>query len=86
MPDTGPLRAITRRVKLKALEEAEFVLNHKDTVDKELWNQTFLTVLKNSVPRTQEVTGEDGEPVKLVFDPVFKKDKQSNEEQTVSDM
>ena len=42
-----------------------------------IYEQTFLTVLKNSVPRTQEITGEDGGAVtlqitgmKIIKDPI----------------
>lgn len=72
MPETSAIKALTRRVKAKALEKAEYILNNEDKVTPELFKETYLTVLKNSVPRTQEVTGEDGEPVRLVFDSVFK--------------
>jgi len=61
--ETVALRNLARRVKQAALEKAEFVLNNPNMVEKELYNETFLTVLKNAVPRTQEVTGEDGQPL-----------------------
>lgn len=61
--ETAYIRTLARRVKQKALEEAEFILNNKDTVAKELYEQTYLTVLKNAVPRSQELTGEDGERI-----------------------
>lgn len=73
------IRDITRRVKQKALDKAEFILDNEFTLDengrrlvsKELYEQTYLTVLKNAVPRTQEITGEDGQPISISFDPVF---------------
>lgn len=71
----GEIKSIkdtTRRVKQKALELAEDILNNPDKYDRETYNQTYLTVLKNSVPRTQEITGEEGTPVRIVFDPAFK--------------
>lgn len=65
MPETSAVRAIARRVKTKALEQAEFILENPHKVDKELYNETYLTVLKNSVPRTQEITGDDGEALQI---------------------
>ena len=62
--ETSSVRALARRVKVKSLEKAEEVLNNPGKYSEEVYNQTYLTVLKNSVPRTQEITGEDGEEIK----------------------
>ena len=60
--ETSAARAVTRRVKMLALEKAEYIL--KDPTHP-LYNETYLTVLKNSVPRTQEIVGEDGDAVAI---------------------
>lgn len=62
MPETSDLRVATRRLKKKALEIAEGILNDSTHP---LYNETFLAVIKNTVPRTQEITGEDGEAVQI---------------------
>ncbi|MFP5260983.1 MAG: hypothetical protein ACLGJB_03655 [Blastocatellia bacterium] len=69
--ETAHVRNLARRVKQKALEIAEDVLTHPENYPVELYHQTYLTTLKNAVPRTQEITGEDGEPIRLAFDPIF---------------
>ena len=63
MPETSALKALARRVKNKALEKADWILSHESEVDKELFAQTFLTVLKNAVPRSQEISGGDDGPI-----------------------
>lgn len=63
MPEIVPIKNITRRVKMLALQKAQDVLENPDNYTKEVYDQTYLTVLKNSVPRTQEITGEDGNPI-----------------------
>jgi hypothetical protein len=55
------LKNKARRVKNLALTRAIEILEKPESVDKELYEQTYLTALKNSVPRSQEITGEDGE-------------------------
>lgn len=45
-------------------------------VPKEKYWETFQTVLKNAVPRSQEISGEDGQPITITFDKVF---NESNE-------
>ena len=62
--ETASVRNQARRVKNLALTKAEEVLANPEK-NAGIYEQTFLTVLKNSVPRTQEVTGEDGGPVQL---------------------
>lgn len=61
--EIAPIKNITRRVKMLALQKAQDVLENPDNYTKEVYDQTYLTVLKNSVPRTQEITGEDGNPI-----------------------
>lgn len=65
MPETSEIRRKTRRAKDLALNRAIEVLENPSDYDKETYTQTYLTVLKNSVPRTQEITGEDGEAIKV---------------------
>jgi hypothetical protein len=57
MPDTADLRIITRRVKKLALAKAEEVLSNP--LDP-LYKETYLITLKNCIPQTREITGEDG--------------------------
>lgn len=71
MAEIASIKNQTRRVKALALSKAEDILLNPQDYSKELYEQTYLTVLKNTVPRTQEVTGEDGEPIKISFDPIF---------------
>lgn len=63
MPDTSDLKTKARRVKNAALMRAIEILENPSEHEVELYNQTFLTVLKNAVPRSQEITGEDGERI-----------------------
>src|SRR5437016_2010351 len=65
MPDTSAVRTLARRAKTAALTKAVDVLENPANYSPDLYNQTYLTVLKNAVPRTQELTGEDGEPIKV---------------------
>jgi len=65
MAEIKPLLKITRNVKLLALQRAERVLSHPEDYSAELYNETYLTVLKNAVPRSQELSGEDGEAIKI---------------------
>jgi chromatin remodeling complex protein RSC6 len=67
MPESSPIRRKTRRAKDLALDKAIDVLENPGSYDKETYNQTYLTVLKNSVPRTQEITGEEGEAIQAVI-------------------
>lgn len=62
MPETSELRNKTRLLKSKAIDKAIAVLS--DPKDP-LYNETYLTVLKNTVPRTQEITGEEGEAIQV---------------------
>lgn len=64
MPEISSIRTETRRLKNKATEIAIAILNN---AEHELYKETFLTVLKNTVPRTQEITGEEGESISIVI-------------------
>jgi hypothetical protein len=82
MPDTSDLRTKARRLKNLTLTRAIDVLEHPQDYDKETYEQTYLTALKNSIPRTQELVGEEGEAIKVVFDRAFQ--NESNESSTTS--
>lgn len=69
--ETSALRNKARRVKDLALTRAENILSHPENYPKQVVEDTFQTVLKNAVPRTQEITGEEGEAIKLTFDQAF---------------
>lgn len=60
--DTAAMRQLARDVKKLALERAKEILSDPSHP---LYNTTFETVLKNAVPRSQEITGEDGEAIKV---------------------
>lgn len=59
--ETSAMRTLARRVKQKALEKALDVFENPAKYTEEAQKETYLTVLKNAVPRSQEITGEDGE-------------------------
>lgn len=69
--DTVELRNKARRVKDLVLARAIYVLENKDKVDADVYKETYLTALKNSIPRSAEITGEDGEPINISFDKTF---------------
>ena len=69
--DTSAMRNKARRLKDLAISKAIEILENPGDYDKAVYEQTYLTVLKNSVPRSMEVTGEEGEPIKISFDPTF---------------
>lgn len=58
--ETADIRNQTRRVKKLALDRAERILSHPEDYSSDLYNETYIIVLKNSVPQTREITGEDG--------------------------
>lgn len=70
--ETADLRNKARRVKNLALSKAIEILENPTKHPKELYEQTYLTALKNSVPRTQEITGEEGASIQITFDSAFK--------------
>lgn len=69
--DTTAIRNKARRLKDLAITRAIFVLEHPDEVSKDIYNETYQTVLKNAVPRSQEITGEEGQAINITFDKVF---------------
>ncbi len=54
-------RDVARRVKNLVLKKAEEVLLEGESHP--LYKETYYTALKNSIPRTAEIVGEDGGPV-----------------------
>jgi len=60
--ETSDIRAQTRRVKKLTLDKAEYVLADPTHP---LYNETYLIALKNSIPQTRELTGEDGEAINV---------------------
>jgi hypothetical protein len=73
------LQLLARRVKKLALDKAEHILANPTEYSLQIYNETYLTVLKNAVPRTQEITGEGGEAIKLIFDKTFNVSNSSSE-------
>ena len=69
--ETNDLRNKARGLKNLALTRAIDILENSSNYHKDIVNDTFLTTLKNAVPRTQEITGEEGESIKITFDKVF---------------
>lgn len=55
------IRDKARRAKDLALTRAIHVMENPSSVTPEVYDNTYQTILKNSVPRTQEITGEEGE-------------------------
>lgn len=68
-----PVKDLARKVKTLTLQRAQRILEHPEDYDAKLYNDTYLTVLKSAVPRSQEITGEDGGSLTISFDPAFKK-------------
>lgn len=86
--ETAPIREKTRRVKDHILNR---FLTLSDKVDKEELLEAHETMLyyklmevfaKSVLPRTQEVTGEEGQAIVLSFDPSFKKSLDGNTSET----
>ena len=63
--ETADIRVQTRRVKKLALDRAERILTNPQDYSSDLYNQTYLTALKSSIPQTREITGEDGEAINV---------------------
>jgi len=63
--ETNEIRHKTRRLKDLAITKAIEILENPGDYSKELYESTFLSIIKNAVPRTQEVTGEDGAPLMI---------------------
>lgn len=75
--ETSAIREKTRRVKdhilTRYLKIVDMVENGDTPSDAEshLYWELTMKFASNVVPRTQEVTGEDGEAIKLTFDSAF---------------
>lgn len=71
MPETADIRTKSRRVKAHILNRylavADKIDAQQEITKEERQTYSELTPIfaKNVVPRTQEVTGEDGDPIKL---------------------
>ena len=72
-----PIKEKTRKVKNHIIDRylrlAERIDNNDELSDNEKAKYWELTTIfaKSVLPRSQEVTGEDGDPIKIAFDPVF---------------
>lgn len=77
MPEIKDIRIKSSRVKAHILNRFLALAEKVDEgeklerEDKQLYNDLLMTFAKNVVPRTQEITGEDGQPISISFDPVF---------------
>lgn len=60
--ESNDIRNKTRALKVKVIAIAMAVL---EDPKHPLYNETYLATLKNTVPRTQEITGEDGEAINI---------------------
>lgn len=75
--ETSEIRRKTRRVKdhiltrylkfVDMLEDGQVLSDY----ERGLYTELTMKFAANVMPRTQEVTGEDGEAIKLVFDSAF---------------
>lgn len=71
--ETSPIRNKTRRIKDLTLDQIELILTGKAikigdkeyTPSLDFYQQLILKLAGNVVPRTQEVTGEDGAPLAI---------------------
>lgn len=52
-------------------EALEYGINFWKTASEAKKEELFFKIASNLIPRLTEVTGEDGSPIKIVFDPVF---------------
>ena len=57
------IKVLSNKVKVQTLEIASQILENPDSVPPELYAETYLSILRNAVPKAQEITGEDGEPI-----------------------
>lgn len=64
-------RELAARVRSLALSQIEEVLLNKEE-DKELWKAVILKLSGTVLPRLNEHTGADGEPLVMNFDPAFR--------------
>ena|SRR3990167_7597773 len=85
--EVKPIKEKTRKVKNHIIDQYLRLATRVDEkgagdlTEKEQAKYWELTTIfaKSVLPRTQEVTGEDGEPIKIAFDSVF---NQTNAEST----
>ncbi len=74
-------RMLSRRVRSLTLKKIEIILKRpivkmgKDDYD--LYKAVLLKLAGNVLPRLNEHTGEDGQPINLIFDDSFKKNAPS---------
>lgn len=59
------IRTISNQVKLQTLVIASNILENPDSVPPELYTETYLSILRNTIPKSQEITGEDGDPIQF---------------------
>ncbi len=71
MAEVKVIRDKARRVKRLALDRAIEVLENPSKYSKEIYDQTYLIALKNAVPRSTEITGEDGGALSLEISEVI---------------
>jgi len=66
-------RELASKVRSKALNDINLILNDDPSVEKwsELKKQTLLKMSTTLLPRLNEHTGGDGEPLKIIFDKTF---------------
>jgi len=71
----GTDRKLAGEVRRLALNKIKVILEkpviEMNEHDKELHDQILLKLAGTALPRLTEVTGEDGEPIKIAFDQVF---------------
>ena len=68
MPETSAIRAKTRRVKDIILDQFLEFADRKTPLkesEQTLYHELMMTFARNVVPRTQEITGEDGEALQV---------------------
>lgn len=58
--ETAPIRARTRRVKDLTLQRIEAILDNPSLVTVDFYQSLLLKLAGNVIPRSTEVTGEDG--------------------------
>ncbi len=66
--ETSALRAKTRRVKDIVLNQFLDLADKKTPLsesEQSLYKDLMLTFARNAIPRTQEITGEDGDPLQV---------------------
>ena len=76
MPETSSVRAQSRRVKSLALNKIEVILKRPvvemSEYDKRLHDDILKSLARNVVPRSTEITGEDGNPISVEMKEIAK--------------